>query len=296
MAPGAPSSARLSAGRRRPVVSVLQALALLGCAHATHVAPAAPPRGAPAVRVPSPSVAALHALCDAVVRPGLASVTATRTLGITLAQSNGARTVTGDAATDDVVSEALVVTWVEDTASVLVTTACGDAKLVSLRWDGEAWRTVDHAVLVGDAHPGACRSTEVHADARAMLGDLPREIVVSYGSASEEADSVRAPVLRVYALTPTGTLQALSGEIPFGGTDDTTGATQRGEWTVDEVLQSPRDLYIQLMPGRAGPGGAALPEIIRRTYHIVGGVLTLTDETHERVRLRNRTSQPSCTP
>ncbi len=230
--------------------------------------------------------AALEALCARLSGGGTVAAEGARSLGVTLGSGRGARSVTGEPAADDAVGSAVVATRVGATAVVLVVTACGNAQLVALRWDGDGavWQSTDRAGLVTDARPGGCRTTEARAEGRGMANDEPREIVAVFGSESEEGDEVRTPVLRVYRLTPAARLERLSADLPFGGTDDATGAAQRAEWVVDEALTVPRDLYVQLSPGRPGPGGLATQQVVRRTYRLQGSSLRLVDETTEAVR------------
>ena len=267
---------------------------LAGCASTAASAPITAPtvasEPAPRASRATPTeaqIASLEALVHALSTEGDEGHRAIDSIGLTLDRAGGARTLTGEAATDDRVRDASVVARVDDAAAALVTTACGDAWLVGLHLDAGSWRAASRVAVIDDAHPGACRLTRASAASRAMRTAEAREVIVSFASESEEGDEARDPLLRVYELGPDGSLSALSGDIGFGGTDDTTGAVRDAEWVVDEALFLPRDLYVQVRPGTPGPGGTAPPFVVRRTYRLERGRLVLFEETSERVRPRS---------
>lgn len=193
--------------------------------------------------------------------------------------AEGAREITGDRAEDDVVDAARVVVRVGASAAVMVTTRCGNAALVGLAWRERRWvHRATHAV-VGDARPGRCRVSRVTADARPMLTSEAREVIVTSRSRSDDGDDAPDPVLQLVHLGDDGALAVWARDVPFGREDDATGAITDAEWIVEEALMLPRDLYVELRPGRPGPGGRAPRELVRRTYRVVDGRLTLVDES-----------------
>jgi hypothetical protein len=231
-------------------------------------------------------VRALDALRVSVLGEGDGAREAAAGLGLTLGTSRGAIGITGEAARDDAVRDAAVVQRVGAAAVMLVTTVCGDAWLVGLAWQGGRWQAVNRHALVADARPGACRITRARAEACAMRSSVAREIVAVFSSGSEEGDEVRDPVLRLYHLGADGKLDAWSDDIPFGSTDDATGAVREAEWAVDDALQIPRDLYVQINPGQRGPGGASPAIVVRRTYRLDRARLVLAEERTEAYRPR----------
>ncbi len=262
----------------RRVVALLLALAAGGCAARARppivVAPSpveAPASGAAEEELPPAAIASLDALV-ADARRGSVS------LGVTLARGAGALAITGDPAADDRVAEVTVIDRVGRSAAVLVTTACGNVWVVGLHHDG-AWTHRAPLAVYAEARPGACRTTRAEGAARSMLTESPREVVVTFVSESEDGVDARDPMLRLYHLAPDGAVTALGGEVALGGTDDRSGAIRDGQWVIDEALLAPRDLYVQIQPGRVGPGGAAPPVVIRRTYRVRGEALDLIEET-----------------
>jgi hypothetical protein len=230
--------------------------------------------------------AALDALLRSLTADGAEASRSALAMGLSLDPSGGARTLTGEPAPDDRVREASVVARVGTSAAALVVTACGDVWLLGFGLVDGVWRASTPVAIVDDAHPGACRITHASAASCAMLAREAREVVVTFDSGSEEGDEARDPLLRVYELGDEGALSALSDDIGFGGTDDTTGAVRDAQWVVDDALMIPRDLYIQVQPGSPGPGGTAPPYVVRRTYRVEHGRLALVEETSERVRPR----------
>jgi len=258
-------------------VAALLALATGHCA-AVPRPPVAAPVDPPAARADGeeellpPAVASLDALLAEARRGG-------PPLGVALARGAGALAITGDPAPDDRVSEVALVDRVGRSAAALVTTACGNVWVVGLHFDGVRWTPRAPAAVYAEAHPGACQTTRAAGAARAMLTESPREVVVTFASESEDGVDARDPALRLFHLGPDGTLVALGAEVALGGTDDRSGAIRDGQWVIDEALLAPRDLYVQIQPGRVGVGGAAPPVVIRRTYRVREGALVLVEET-----------------
>ncbi|MEZ4409126.1 MAG: hypothetical protein R3A52_22040 [Polyangiales bacterium] len=211
--------------------------------------------------------------------------------GVALRRAQGARSLSGDPAPDDAVSSVTPVTVIGRSAAAVVQTACGNAAVVGFAWRDGRWAAVDRAALVDDARPGACRETTVAVDARAVESAEVRDILAVTTSASEEGDEVRDPELRVFHLGRDGALAPRSAGIPIGDEDPAAGTTRRGAWIVEEALPAPRDIYVELTPGRRGPGGATpRREIVRVTYRLRDGRYTAVDE--ERVEFRDRAPPP----
>lgn len=257
----------------RAAAGLVTALAL-ACTSARTTGPRAatlrpPPRD---LRPPAqPDAAALDALRAALATHALVDVP--------LARSDGALAMTGDRADDDRLREVTLTTQVGASAAALAVTTCGNVWVLGLRYEGGRWSQAARVGVVDEARPGACRTTQAEAAARAMLGTEPRELLVRYATESEEGDEARDPALRVVRLREDGGLDAYTGEAPLGDTDASTGAVREGQWTVEEMLDAPRDLYVQIQPGRPGLGGTAPPVILRRTYRLRGQALTMVEET-----------------
>lgn len=249
----------------RPAPSVVT-----GVGAPTQVPPPASDRAEP--ELPADASAALDALADGARRNATS-------LGVALARGAGALAITGDPAPDDRVAEATVVGRAGRSAAVLVVTACGNVWVVGLGYDGGRWAPRAQAAVFDGARPGACRVTRAEAASRAMLSDAPREVVVTFVSESEDGGEARDPALRLFHLEPDGAVVALGGEVALGGTDDRSGAVRDGQWVIEETLQTPRDLYVQIQPGRVGPGGTAPQVVIRRTYRVRGRALEMVEET-----------------
>jgi len=222
--------------------------------------------------LPSAAVASLDALVAEARRGG-------PSLGVVLARGAGALAITGDPAPDDRVIECAVVDRVGRSAAALVSTACGNVWVVGLYFGDGRWTPRVPVAVYADARPGACQTTRAAGVARAMLSESPRELVVTFVSESEDGVDARDPALRLFHLAPDGAVVALGAEVALGGTDDRSGAIRDGQWVIDEALLAPRDLYVQIQPGRVGVGGAAPPVVIRRTYRVREGALDLMEET-----------------
>lgn len=255
---------------RRAVVIVCVAM---GCAGAR---PAAV-QGVAMVEV-TPDEAALTALVDA-AREGPRSNELLRQWSVPRHDAGSARALTGEPAVDDGADAVRVVTRVGGSAVVLATTRCGNAALVGLAWRDARWEHRATHALADDARPGRCRLTQVTADARPMLSADAREVIATVRSRSEDGDDAPDPVLQLVHVGDDGALAVWARDVPFGREDDASGAVTDAEWIVEEALLLPRDLYVELRPGRAGPGGRAPRELVRRTYRVVDGHLTLVDES-----------------
>lgn len=255
---------------------LLALAALVGCATAARPPAAAPAPVAPAASAeeepPPAALAALEALA-ASARAGEA------TLGVALARGGGALAITGEPAPDDRIAEATVVGRAGRSAAVLVVTVCGNVWVVGAGYEGGRWAPRAPVGVFVEARPGACRTTLARGAARAMLAEAPREVVVTFASESEDGAESRDPALRLFHLEADGALTPLGGEVALGGTDDRSGAIRDGQWVIEEALLAPRDLYVQIQPGRIGVGGAAPPVVIRRTYRVRGRSLELVEES-----------------
>jgi hypothetical protein len=204
-------------------------------------------------------------------------------VGVSVERANGAQELTGEAAADEHIAAVTVVARAGDTAALLVTTTCGNATLASLRWTAGAWRSGQHLPLVSGMRPGRCGQTETHAEAVALSSDARDELVVTYGGQDATGDSVIGPFLSVYQLAGQGVLRPLLQGEPFGGTDDATGATRQAQYYVIADVPPPRELHVAERPGRLGPGGAPVQEIVRRRYALRGDHLVLIQRTAEPV-------------
>lgn len=261
--------------RRRAALAPLVLAA--ACATAPRVPPAPSPAtpAAPTVgddALPDGALAALDAMVQGARRNEA-------TLGVPLPRAGGALALTGDPAPDDRVTEATVLGHVGRSAALLVVTACGNVWVVGVAYDGARWAPRAPTAVFAEARPGQCQTTRAQGAARAMLTEAPRELVVTFSAESEDGVDARDACLRLFHLEPDGTVVALGGEVALGGTDDRSGAIRDGQWVIEESLLAPRDLYVQIQPGRVGPGGTAPPVVIRRTYRVRGRSLDLVDES-----------------
>lgn len=235
--------------------------------------------------VPPVAVAELEALVRRAAEPGGEATVAQ--WGVVLGRAGGARTLTGEPERDDRVSTVTLVARVGLSAAVVVQTVCGSAVIVGLFWQDGSWMARGRVGLVDGVRPGRCRETSVRAEARAIETDQPREILAVTRSVSDEGDEVDGPWLRVFYLERDGALTARSGALAIGDEDPATGAVRQGDWIVEEALSTPRDFYIELLPGRRGPGGAEpRREIVRTTYRLRDGSYVPVAE--ERSEFRER--------
>ena len=200
---------------------------------------------------------------------------------ITLAGADGAHEMTGEAAADERVERAVVVGHPDDEAALLVVTTCGNATLVSGHWDGQHWQPVNRVPLMRDLHPGRCGTTTVRAEPLRLSSDVAREVAVVVVSQDATGESVQGPFLSVFQLAGDGRIGTLMSHVPFGSMDDETGATTQGEFLVVDDVPAPRDLHVSIRPGRPGPGGAPVQEIVRRRYALRGPHLELVEEHSE---------------
>jgi hypothetical protein len=255
---------------------------VMGCAPARQRAISHPTVAPVAVVEEIPSTEHLATLDEWIAHP----TASPERWGVLFAHSTGALSITGDAAPDETVQTLTRVTHVGASVAILLETTCGNVSLVGMQWFHGAWRAVSQLAVVDTARPGACLHTHAQARGCAMLEDSPREIVITWETESEDGAAHVNPSLRVYHLHNDATLEALSRDVPFGGTNDRTGAVRDAQWVVDETFPLPRDLYVQEQPGRMGLGGSAPPFVVRRTYRLHHRLLELVDETSERVRPR----------
>ena len=200
---------------------------------------------------------------------------------VVLDAASGAREMTGDEAVDDRVSSATLVTRVGDSAALLVITVCGNATLASVRWEASRWIAGERVELVGDMRPGRCGQTTVRAESLPLASDVRSEIAAVVTAQDATGESLRGPFLSVFQLQTHGALRVLLADAPFGAMDDVTGATTTGNYLVVEDVPAPRDLYVAIRPGRPGPGGAPVNEIVRRRYAIRGARLEMIQQTSE---------------
>lgn len=267
----------------------MNARAVAAVALAMSCAPALRPRTAAPLRSPTPvaeetaaRAASARSFSEALVGDGGEARARSRALGITLTEASGARSITGDPERDDAVREARVLTVVGDLAAVLVSSRCGNAWLLSLRWDG-AWHGAALRALIDDARPGACRVTTVRAEAAAVSTRAPREILVAWSSERDDGDSARETTFTAYRLDDGGRCVDLTGPVPLGGEDDATGAERAGSWFVDDVVPPPRDIVLEVRPSRPGPGGAGPALIERQVWRVEGARMVRVEAITESV-------------
>lgn len=258
----------------------LLSLGSVGCAGVRPTAPSSlAPTTAPAVgrtldsepELPREASEALEAFNAGALQDG-------RVLGVPLAHADGALSLTGEPAADDRIAKVEVVGRVGCSAALLVLSTCGNVWVVGVVYEQGRWTPRSVVPVFDEARPGACQVTRAEGASRAMLTASPRELVITFASESEDGSEARDPVLRLFHLEADGAVVALGGEVALGGTDDRSGAVREGQWAIEEALALPRDLYVQIQPGRAGPGGSAPQVVIRRTYRVRGRALELVEE------------------
>lgn len=270
----------------------LAALALLP-ACAPRIAPRAAmsmPRAAPVIDRAS-RAAALQALAASMVGDEPAQRDRARAIGLVLRDAGGARTLTGEGAADDAVREATVLTSLDSVGAVLVTSRCGNAWVVALRWDG-AWRAGSVRALVDGARPGACLLTSVRAEAAAISTRALREILVAWRAEAEDGDSERVTTFSALRLDDAGRCDDLTGPVALGGEDDATGAAREGSWFVDDVLPPPRDVVLEVRPSRPGPGGQGVAQIERQVWRYAGARMVRVESVTEPVAQRREFAPP----
>ncbi len=205
-------------------------------------------------------------------------------LGVALARSGGARSLDGNPSRDETVLAAEVVTEVDASAAVTVTTSCGNARLLGLAWSSGSWRPVGSVALVPLARPGRCQETDARVRATALVSVEARELLAETRTVSDDGADTSGPSLQLFHLAPDGSLRAWSEALAFGGVDDATGSELRGEWFVEESFAPPRDLLVFVRPGHRGLAGTALTTLELRTYRVVGATLHLVEHRVEAVR------------
>lgn len=257
--------------------SLLASLLLAGCAST--------PRPAAVTAVPpTPRVADCSRFASA-LDGALSEPSALPAMGVALRPAAGERTIGGDAATDERVSEVRALGCVGDSALGLVRTDCGNATLVSYTGRSGTWAPRAHLSLVDAGRPGSCVRSAVEVTAVALTIAAPREFAVETEVASDDGDEGSGRSLRVARLGDDGALDWYAGEVRLGSFDEATGAETRGRWDVIDELPVPRDLYVEQRPLHGGLGGEAIgSEIRRETWRVRERALERIDVTRERVR------------
>lgn len=204
-------------------------------------------------------------------------------MGVALRSAAGERTIGGDAAADERVSEVRALGCEGDSALGLVRTDCGNATLVSFSGRSGAWTPRAHLSLVDAGRPGSCVRSVAEVTAVALTTAAPREFAVETEVASDDGDD-SGRLLRVARLGEGGALDWYAGEVRLGSFDEATGAETRGRWDVIDELPVPRDLYVEQRPLHGGLGGQAIDNEIRReTWRVRERALERIDVTRERV-------------
>lgn len=211
-------------------------------------------------------------------------VSALRSVGVTLRAAAGERTLAGESATDERVSEAVGVACVGASAAVVVRTDCGNAALVGFAWRDGAWRAAGHLALVGEGRPGRCVRSLAQVTAVALTRREPRELVVETEASSDDGAEETGRVLRVARLGDDAALRWYEGSATLGDFDAATGSATQGRWDLVEELPLPRDLYIEQRPLHGGLAGQpAGREIRRETWRVDGERLVRVDVVREAV-------------
>lgn len=244
---------------------------------------------APATVAPAPAGADCARVAVAVAALGAGEASSLAAAGIVLRAAAGERTLAGDAATDERVSEAVAVACVRSAAAVVVRTDCGNAALVGLTWRDGAWRPAGHLAMVGDARPGHCLRSVAQVTAASLTSAEGRELVAETEAASDDGDEETGRVLRVARLADDGSLRWYEGAVPLGSFDAATGAATQGRWDLVEELPVPRDLYVEQRPLHGGLAGQRPEREIRReTWRVRGDALVRVDVVREVVRATGR--------
>lgn len=252
----------------------------LGCATAR---PATPTTPSVANRA---DCARVEEVVEALRRSDAATIAAA---GVSLRAAAGERTLAGEAATDERISEVVAVTCVGGAAAVLVRTDCGNASLAGLAWRGDGWRLATHLPLLEGARPGHCVRSLAQVTAVSLTDAPPRELVVETQAASDDGDDDTGRVLRVARLGDEGGLRWYEGSVALGSFDTASGSATQGRWDLLEELPVPRDLYVEQRPLHGGLAGEpAAREIQRETWRVQGGALVRVEVLRESVLTRPR--------
>jgi len=205
-------------------------------------------------------------------------------MGVALRAAAGERTLGGDPATDERVSEVRALGCVGDSALALVRTDCGNATLVGFAGRAGAWTPGAHLSLVDEGRPGRCVRSVSEVTAVALTTAEPREFAVETEVASDDGDDGSGRALRVARLGEGGALAWYEGLVRLGSFDEASGAETRGRWDIIEELPVPRDLYIEQRPLHGGLAGEPIGREIRReTWRVRDRALERIDVTRERV-------------
>lgn len=205
-------------------------------------------------------------------------------MGVGLRAAAGERTIAGDAAADERVSELTALGCVGDSAIAVVRTDCGNATLVGFAALAEGWTPRSRLALVDSGRPGSCVRSVALVTPVALTTTEPREFAVETEVASDDGDEGGGRSLRVARVGGAGNLSWYEGTVALGSFDEATGAATQGRWDVIEELPVPRDLYVEQRPLHGGLAGEPIGREIRReTWRVRGLVLERFDVTRERV-------------
>ncbi len=207
-----------------------------------------------------------------------------RAMGVELHDAAGERTITGEVATDERVSEVVALGCVGDSALGVVRTDCGNVTLIGFAAHHGEWTPRAHLALVEAGLPGRCVRAVSQVTPVALTTLEPREFAVETEVASDDGDEGSGRTLRLAWLGSAGDLRWYAGTVHLGSFDERTGAATQGRWDVIEELPVPRDLYIEQRPIHGGLAGEPIgSEIRRETWRLQDGALRRVDVTHERV-------------
>lgn len=244
---------------------------------------ASTPRAATVASPPPPSTADC-ARFAASLEAARADASTLSSMGVALRAAAGERTIGGDAATDERVSEVTALGCVGDSALGLVRTDCGNATLVAFTGRSGAWTPRAHLALVDEGRPGRCVRSVSEVRPVALTTAEPREFAVETEVASDDGDDGSGRSLRVARLGEGGELAWYQGQVRLGSFDEASGAETRGRWDVIEELPVPRDLYVEQRPLHGGLAGEPIGREIRReTWRVRDRRLERVDVTRERV-------------
>jgi hypothetical protein len=222
----------------------------------------------------APDDAALQSLRAAVLRGDSVALTS---LGLTLGRG-GETEIDGARAADERVTQVDVPVRDADSAAMLVRTSCGNVRLLGLVRRAGAWSARASLALVPAVTPGRCVRSSAVVQPVALRADPAREVALGVRWEDATADEVHGPSLWVAGLDAREGVVVLLEQVPFGGTDDRTGASTEGSLAVIDELPPPRAIFVEIRPGRRGAGGPAPGVRTIRRYEFRGARMDLVDE------------------
>jgi hypothetical protein len=222
----------------------------------------------------APDEAALQSLRAAVLRGDSVALTS---LGLTLGRG-GETEIDGARAADERVTQVDVPVRDAGSAAMLVRTSCGNVRLLGLVRGPNGWSARASLALVPAVTPGRCVRSSAVVQPVALRADPAREVAVGVRWEDAMADEVHGPSLWVAGLDAREGVVVLLEQVPFGGTDDRTGASTEGSLAVIDELPPPRAIFVEIRPGRRGAGGPAPGVRTIRRYEFRGARMDLVDE------------------